>query len=112
MWTLTHEELYKRRGWDSNPRVLSDASFQDWCIKPLCHPSKPCLYRETSGPNGPLVKRRTINSRDYSFTEASPWRRHGQARGVDSPSGARGFGLEEALQGQSAGRPVTVTMTF
>jgi len=21
----------------SNPRVLADASFQDWCIEPLCH---------------------------------------------------------------------------
>ena len=29
----------QRRGWDSNPRVLSDAGFQDRCIEPLCHPS-------------------------------------------------------------------------
>ena len=30
----------ERRGRDSNPRGLSPASFQDWCIEPLCHPSR------------------------------------------------------------------------
>jgi hypothetical protein len=30
---------FERRGWDSNPRVLADAGFQDRCIEPLCHPS-------------------------------------------------------------------------
>ena len=33
----------KRRGWDSNPRGLSPAGFQDRCIEPLCHPSKNSL---------------------------------------------------------------------
>ena len=50
----------ERRGWDSNPRVLSDASFQDWCIEPLCHPSRRCAHsapQETSGPRTPPVKR-------------------------------------------------------
>jgi hypothetical protein len=29
-----------RRGWDSNPRwTCAHASFQDWCLKPLGHPS-------------------------------------------------------------------------
>ena len=39
---MCHKSLLrnKRRGWDSNPRVLSDAGFQDRCIEPLCHPSK------------------------------------------------------------------------
>ena len=29
-----------RKGWDSNPRYpWRHSSFQDWCIRPLCHPS-------------------------------------------------------------------------
>jgi hypothetical protein len=32
----------KRKRWDSNPRSrCQDSSFQDWCIRPLCHPSLP-----------------------------------------------------------------------
>ncbi len=34
-----HLWFFLRRGWDSNPRVLTDAGFQDRCIEPLCHPS-------------------------------------------------------------------------
>ena len=33
----------ERRGWDSNPRGLSPAGFQDRCIEPLCHPSRRAL---------------------------------------------------------------------
>ena len=30
----------KRMGWDSNPRYAQTyASFQDWCLRPLGHPS-------------------------------------------------------------------------
>jgi len=33
-----------RKGWDSNPRwTCAHASFQDWCLKPLGHPSKPVV---------------------------------------------------------------------
>lgn len=35
--------LYWRKGWDSNPRYpCGHAGFQDRCLKPLGHPSKPC----------------------------------------------------------------------
>ena len=37
-----------RRGWDSNPRdPFEPSSFQDWCIRPLCHPSQcPAEYHK------------------------------------------------------------------
>ena len=44
-----------RRGWDSNPRVLSDAGFQDRCIEPLCHPSKRVTTRGQKDDSGPAL---------------------------------------------------------
>jgi hypothetical protein len=37
--------LYWRKGWDSNPRYpCRYAGFQDRCLKPLGHPSKPLKW--------------------------------------------------------------------
>ena len=34
--------MFWRKGWDSNPRYpCGHAGFQDRCLKPLGHPSKP-----------------------------------------------------------------------
>ncbi len=45
--------MYWRKGWDSNPRYpCRYAGFQDRCLKPLGHPSKPlklCSYFGTAG---------------------------------------------------------------
>jgi hypothetical protein len=41
-----------RRGWDSNPRgTFIPAGFQDRCLQPLGHPSKPHLSITYSTPN-------------------------------------------------------------
>src|ERR1700722_16991634 len=51
VWVLNGSEqwgtTYWRKGWDSNPRYpCRHAGFQDRCLKPLGHPSKPLtLFR-------------------------------------------------------------------
>jgi hypothetical protein len=41
IWPNNAAETNWRREGDSNPRyAYTHASFQDWCIQPLCHPSK------------------------------------------------------------------------
>ena len=41
-----------RMGWDSNPRCsCPHASFQDWSLKPLGHPSvRPAVIRASASP--------------------------------------------------------------
>src|SRR3954463_11205392 len=40
-----------RKGWDSNPRwTCAHASFQDWCLKPLGHPSGSALHGAKATP--------------------------------------------------------------
>src|ERR1019366_7534722 len=46
LWIPNNDEqgrtIYWRKGWDSNPRYpCRHAGFQDRCLKPLGHPSKP-----------------------------------------------------------------------
>ena len=37
----TMKNRKQRMGWDSNPRYAQTyASFQDWCLRPLGHPSR------------------------------------------------------------------------
>jgi hypothetical protein len=41
---MSYERVHWRKGWDSNPRYpCRHAGFQDRCLKPLGHPSKPLL---------------------------------------------------------------------
>src|SRR3954452_17763351 len=40
-----------RKGWDSNPRwTCAHASFQDWCLKPLGHPSGSAVHGAKATP--------------------------------------------------------------
>src|SRR3546814_21198312 len=60
-----------RRGWDSNPRWGSThASFQDWCLKPLGHPS--LGGRAASGTAGQLAKRSSSANLEMPAHDAPP----------------------------------------
>ena len=59
----------KRRGWDSNPRGLAPAGFQDRCIEPLCHPSSWASYTRPRRKSGetPLNSMSADGLRDVSI---------------------------------------------
>ena len=45
------DALIWRRGWDSNPRSgYPDSGFQDRHVRPLRHPSRPCVVMQAALP--------------------------------------------------------------